>query len=341
MFDGIPSVVSSISPLFGKRKDDVIVMKNGDHFTGEIKGMQRGALYFKSSYMSESMSVDWREVAKLTSADQFIITLTNGNRLTGTLTSTAPEEGITELILDTNGTEEKVQQPSIIDLEQQERTFWNQLRGSVDLGFTYASGNRSTDVSASQAVSYETQKYLVGLNTSLQFSRSTEESTNRFTFANTNQRMITPNWFASSYVDLLSSDQQELDLRSTIGGGIGRRLKRSPTTSLSVSAGGVYTHERYSASAPGQSTLSSGELLFGVNYTTFRFKTLDLSSSLNVFPSVTDPGRFRLSTQSGLKFELVRNLYWSFRFYENYDSRPPVSAPKNDVGVTSSLGWKF
>jgi putative salt-induced outer membrane protein YdiY len=330
-----------ILPLYAKRKDDVIVMKNGDHFTGEIKGMQRGALSFKASYMSESMSVDWREVAKLTSLDRFIITLTNGDRLTGTLMSTTPEEGISELILDTNGTEERVEQPSIVDLEQQERTFWNQLRGSADLGFTYTSGNSSTDVSTSEAVSYETQKYLVGLNTSLQFSRSTEESTNRFTFTNVNQRMISPNWFTSSYVELLSSDQQELDLRSTIGGGFGRRLKRSPTTSLSLSAGGVYTHERYSASVPGQSTLSSGELLLGISYTTFRFKTLDVSSELNVFPSVTDPGRLRMTTQSNLKFELVRNLYWSFRFYENFDSRPPVSAPKNDVGVTSSVGWKF
>ena len=29
-------------PLFGKRKDDVVIMKNGDTFTGEIKGLQHG-----------------------------------------------------------------------------------------------------------------------------------------------------------------------------------------------------------------------------------------------------------------------------------------------------------
>ena len=31
-------------PSFGKRKDDVVIMKNGDKFTGEIKALQYGEL---------------------------------------------------------------------------------------------------------------------------------------------------------------------------------------------------------------------------------------------------------------------------------------------------------
>jgi len=49
-------------PLFAKRKDDVIVMKNGDKFTGEIKNLQYGELVFKSSYMKDSVHLDWKEV---------------------------------------------------------------------------------------------------------------------------------------------------------------------------------------------------------------------------------------------------------------------------------------
>jgi putative salt-induced outer membrane protein YdiY len=327
--------------MFGKRKDDVLVMKNGDHFTGEIKGMQRGTLSFKSAYMKDSVSVDWMEVANLTSADLFIITLADGNRITGTLRSTTPEDGISELILDSDGNTEKVRQPDVIVVEQHERRFWNQLRGSADFGFSYTSGNNSTDVSTGADVKYGARVYSVGLNTTIQFSRSTEESTDRFTFTNVNLRMVSPNWFTSSYVDLLSSGQQQLDLRSTVGGGIGRQFRQNSRTTLSATMGGVYTHERYSQAVPGQSTLSSGELMLALAFTTFRFKTTDVSSLLAVFPSMTDPGRVRLSSQTNLKFEILRNLYWNFRFYENYDSRPPVSAPKNDLGVTSSLGWKF
>jgi hypothetical protein len=60
-----------------------------------------------------------------------------------------------------------------------------------------------------------------------------------------------------------------------------------------------------------------------------------------VFPSLTTAGRVRLSSESTLSWELVKNLTSNFRIYENYDSHPPVNAPKNDFGVTTSIGWKF
>jgi hypothetical protein len=34
------------SPLFAKRKDDLVVLKNGDHITGEIKIIEHGTIYF-------------------------------------------------------------------------------------------------------------------------------------------------------------------------------------------------------------------------------------------------------------------------------------------------------
>jgi hypothetical protein len=39
--------------------------------------------------------------------------------------------------------------------------------------------------------------------------------------------------------------------------------------------------------------------------------------------------------------EIVHNLFWKLSVCENFDSRPPTNAPKNDFGVTTSFGWKF
>ena len=153
--------------------------------------------------------------------------------------------------------------------------------------------------------------------------------------------MLSEEWFTESYLDLLKSDQQQLELRATWGGAFGRRFVQTPRTSLMAMAGGVYTHERYLETSGSEPVRSSGELLLGANFSTFRFKTVDVSSDVFVFPSLTDPGRLRLSTQSNLKFELAKDLYWSFRVYENFDSKPPINAPRNDTGITTSLGWKF
>jgi hypothetical protein len=60
-------------PSFGKRKDDVVIMKNGDKFTGEIKALQYGELIFKSSYMKDNVHLDWKQVKTLRSQDAFIV----------------------------------------------------------------------------------------------------------------------------------------------------------------------------------------------------------------------------------------------------------------------------
>lgn len=70
-------------------------------------------------------------------------------------------------------------------------------------------------------------------------------------------------------------------------------------------------------------------------------KTLDINSQVYLFLGISDPGRVRFSSQSNLRIEVVRNFFWGFQLYENYDSRPPVNAPRNDLGITTSLGWKF
>ena len=103
----------------------------------------------------------------------------------------------------------------------------------------------------------------------------------------------------------------------------------------------VYTHESYFPQPGIDPIRSNAESFFGLRFATFRFKTLEVNSQSLVFPSVSDPGRARLSTQSELRVEVVKNFYWGFRLYENFDSRPPINAPRNDLGITTSLGWKF
>ncbi len=106
-------------------------------------------------------------------------------------------------------------------------------------------------------------------------------------------------------------------------------------------AGAAYSHESYVPQPGAEPVRDNAESLIGITFSTFRFKTLNLNSRTLLFPSLSDPGRQRLSSQSNLRIELARNFYWNFQLYENYDTRPPVNAAKNDLGVTTSVGWTF
>src|ERR1044071_5935989 len=73
------------APAWAKSTDDVVVLKNGDRMTGEIKKLQRGELVFKASYMADAVRLDWSKVARLESKDKYLIVLTDGQAFTESL----------------------------------------------------------------------------------------------------------------------------------------------------------------------------------------------------------------------------------------------------------------
>ena len=335
--------LSFACPVFGKRKDDVVGMKNGDKFSGEIKGLQHGELIFKSDYMKDSVHLDWQRVNTLESKDAYIVALSNGQRITGKIEVTENQgESKKEFRVVSDGVVIEVSQSEVITIDQHEASFMNQLTGSFDYGFGFASGNNSTNSTLGAAVAFNTTKNSISLATSSQFdSQANAKNTNRFTFDAQYGRAITTNWIAAGLFGMLKSDQQDLNLRTTYGGGLGRRLVQTDQTKLLVIGGAAYSHEDYVPQPGTEPILDNAEALLGVTFSTFRFKTLNLSSQNFVFPSLTDFGRVRLSSRANMRIELMRNFYWSFQFYENYDTSPPVKAPKNDLGVTTSIGWTF
>jgi len=330
-----------VCPAFGKRKDDIVVMKNGDHFTGQIKGFAHGELIFKSDYMIDSVHLDWDRVERLESKDTYIVGLSNGSRVAGNIGRVAADAGDQFQIVGASSTIE-VKPSEVIEIQQRETSFWDQLTGSVDYGFSYSSGRSSTNSSLGADVAHSTEKNTVQLATSSQFdSQSGGKNTNRFTLDSQYLRLLQGKWVTAGLFSLLKSNQQDLNLRSTYGGGFGRKLILTDKTSLLAIGGAVYTHESYVPQPGTEPVRNNAESLIGLTFSTFRFKTVGINSQLLVFPSISDPGRVRLSSQSNVQIELVRNFFWQLQLYENVDSRPPINAPKNDLGITTSLGWKF
>lgn len=330
-------------PSFGKRNDDVVTMKNGDRFTGEIKALQYGELIFKSDYMKDSVHLDWKRVKTLQSKDTFIVSLTNGTRVTGLIgKETDSTEQTKDFKIIAEGSSVDVTPSEVVAIGQREATFWNQLTGSISYGFGFASGNKETNSSLGADVAFRSTRNSVQAATTSQFgSQANAKNTNRFTFDSRYARLLTEKWLAGGLFSLLKSNQQDLTLRSTYGAGLGRKLVQTDKTSLTVMAGAAFSHENYFPQPGTQPIHNNAESLFGVTFSTFRFGALKLKSESLLFPSLNDPGRLRFSSQSGLHIELVRNFNWDVELYENYDTRPPINAPKNDLGITTSIGWTF
>src|ERR1035437_1885164 len=81
------SVLLLVAPLFGREKSDVIVMKNGDHLTCEINGLNSGVLYVSLDYILGTSSVQWSKVDHLESSQLFIVKTESGLVYTGALSA--------------------------------------------------------------------------------------------------------------------------------------------------------------------------------------------------------------------------------------------------------------
>lgn len=330
------------STTFAKNVDDIVVLKNGDRLTGEIKGLQSGELKIKADYMAEAVRLDWARIERLESKSTFMISLVNGKLFTSVIRLLPANSTETaNFVIGSPDKAIRVQQVDVIRIIPAEAAFWKRLEGSIDFGFSFTSGNDQYQTELIATTSYRTGDHSFTASIDSAFSGQTQgSSTTRKEFNFDYRKQLTPRWFAGGLLNFLSSDQQSLALRTSIGGLIGRNLKQTENTRLSLLGGLAGTRENYSASL-GKPKTTNADALAGLDFNTFRFKTTDIRMRLYVFPSLTTPGRMRLQANSDLRIKIVSDLYWGFHLYENFDSKPPVSADKNDLGVSTSLGWKF
>ena len=104
----------------------------------------------------------------------------------------------------------EVSSSEVIVIGQRERSFFNQLTGSISYGFGFASGNKQTNSSLAADVAFRTTRNSVQLATSSQFgSQTNAENSNRVTFDSEYARMLTDKWLAAGLFSLLKSANGE------------------------------------------------------------------------------------------------------------------------------------
>ena len=325
-----------------KNVDDVVVMKNGDRLTGEIRELQSGELRIKPGYMAISAQLDWSRVDQIDSKTTFFIYLVSGKLFTSVMRLLPSNTNdVANFVIGEGDQAVRVHQYEVIRILPVETGVLKRLEGSVDLGVSYTSGNDQyqTDLSGTATYRKGDHSYTAAISSSFSGQPKGESSKrNQFTFDY--RKQLTRRYFAAGILDLLQSDQQSLSLRTSVGGALGRNIKQTERTRLSAYGGVAVTRENYSALL-GQPRSTNAEALTGLDLASFRFSKTDIRSRFTLFPSLTTPGRMRMQATADIRFKIVRDLWWGFHLYENYDSKPPVRADKNDLGVSSSLGWKF
>jgi Protein of unknown function, DUF481 len=331
--------------LHAQENSDVIVMKNGDRFTCEIKGLSGGVLSVSLHYVDGTIAVQWSQVAHLQSDRLFLVKTESGAVYTGKVstTGTSDDPPIKIEIAETSVKEVEVAQRKIINLNQTSEGFWHRFDGAVNTGFLYSKGNESAQYNLSSQVAYTKERWSgqVSFNSSLASNSSSNVTTRNQTDVRTSRLLPWNNWFYAGIASFLQSSVQEIDLQTTLGGGIGRYLKNTNRASIAVIGGLGWQNVNYGQNIVSQGTQNTAVGFVGTEIKAFKFKKTNLDVSASLFPAISNAGRVHSNVNAVYYIKLVNDLSWNFSFYGSWDSRPPPTFPKSDYGTSSGLSWSF
>jgi hypothetical protein len=330
------------APLFARESTDVVVMKNGDHLTGEIKGLNAGVLYLSMKYILGTSSVQWSEVARLESKQLFLVKTEDGSVYTGTL-NTANTEGNRPMEIEVapiTGKEVVLERPRIVEMDVTSTKFFERFNGGINTGVIYSKGNQSTQYSLGSDVNYPRERWgaAASLSSTLSASTGVTASTRNQLNLDVYRLLRWNNWFYEGLGSFLQSSEQGISSQTTAGGGIGRYLKNTNRARVSVLGGFGGQNTNYLQNNVPQN-LASG--LIATNWQFFRFNKTNATVTTVFLPIITGPARVKFSMNASYYFKLTGNLSWNATFYGNWDSRPPNGLSGSDYGSSSGLSWTF
>ncbi|HVP50023.1 MAG TPA: DUF481 domain-containing protein [Candidatus Bathyarchaeia archaeon] len=338
-------VLVAAIPLLGRESTDVIVMKNGDHLTGEIKGLNQGVLYISMNYILGTSEVQWSQVDHIESKQLFLVKTESGNVYTGALSTAeaAQARPMTIEVVESSSKQTAIERPKVVEMDQTSERFWQRFNGEINSGISYTKGNQTTQYSLSSNVSYPRERWSAAVSYNSNLSTSTGvAATTRNQVNLTGQRLLRwNNWFYAGTAGFLQSSEQDINLQTSLGGGVGRLLSNTNHAKIYVMGGFAWQRTQY---APNLAVSNPQEVftgMVGAGARLFRFNKTTLDTTLTLLPAITEPGRLYTSLNATYYIKITGSFSWNVSFYGNWDNQPPPTFSGSDYGTSSGLSITF
>jgi hypothetical protein len=320
-------------------------MKNGDHLTCEIKGLNKGVLSVSLPYGIQTLSVDWSQVASLQSKQLFLVKMADGSVYRGIMNTMQTSTG-RPLEIEVAETEDRkvmLDSVRIVEVGETSEKFFRRFTGGVSFGTIYSKGNQSVQYTIGGLAAYPRERWAVqvGLSSNLSTAAGAATSTRNQVTSEGVHLLPWNNYFYGAFGGFLQSTEQGITLQSTAGGGIGRYFKNTNRATISVLGGFSWLNTQYKPTVPLIPTQNVAAAMINADVKLFTFNKTSLDLNTFVFPALSQPGRVYSSTNASYYVKLIWNLSWNISFYGNWDTRPPANLPESDYGATSGLSWTF
>jgi hypothetical protein len=321
---------------FGITQIDSLVFKNGDAIVGEIKSMDRGIVIVETDYSENDFQIEWEHVKEIYTETQFLITLSNGAKYYGQLT-TGDE---LQIEIRTKGNSNiPCTIERIVFLSPIKDRFIDRLSASIDVGFDMTKSKNLSSLTSRGSVGYRANNWSSDISFSALNSRQDETEDIKRAEAEFNYRHLLPHrWYVITTISGLSNTEQKLDLRMNAQLGLGKFLIRTIRSYWGAKLGFNRNIEQYSSEAEDR---NSWEGFFGTELNLYDIGDLNLLINIMAYPSITEKGRWRSDSKFDIKYDLPFDFYIRMGLSLNYDNRPVEGAGKTDYVLQTGFGWEW
>ena len=207
-----------------------MVTTNGDRLVGEIKNVEKDVLTFSTAYSDVDFKIEWEEVASIRKQPAVPRRDVRRQASVGLVDAEPGQE---------DRADRRDERAAGGRVGGRSRSSERSGRGStsgLDFGYSMTRANSAKQLSLGANLSYRDEHHVDTLFANV-FSSSQENAPDdpalgprRTTSAVSSARR----WYVNTTQDFLNSEEQGLDLRTTIGGGGGRYLMRSSSQHLAA-----------------------------------------------------------------------------------------------------------
>jgi hypothetical protein len=330
-------------------KTDVVTFVNGDRLTGEVKSLERGRLRFKTE-ATDTISIEWDNVAVLTSNQNLQVETEDGARFLGRLST--PQAANRLVVLESTGPVE-LDLGSVFLMAPIEERGIDRFDGDVSAGFNFTKAEQVKTTHVSVDLDYRTEARILSLDFDSMMSDTSEQGvkpSQDHGLSLTYNRLLEDRWVVGGIVNLERNDELGLDLRLSVGAGGGRFLRQTNNSIVLLSGGLLVSREQRTESVGLTPQIEDTviqdflEASVKLQWDWFRYDTpeLDLTTTLELIPNITESGEYRGEFEIELKWEIVEDLFWSLSLSDKYDSKvDPADGEKNDYSIITAIGWDF
>jgi len=321
---------------------DTVILRSGHPVIGEVKSLSRGSLRFDTREM-DVVSIDWDDVALLTSGHFFEIRTRDGRRIFGSI---QPVDTAVLVVVGATRSD-TLPFPQVVEIGPIERGFLARTNGFFDIGTNLARANRLKSLLLKARFAYRGPRWGLESNGEWYWQQqqsvgsagdTSTQSTNRATVSLGVNRFLTARWAINGSGQAEQNQELSLDLRLLGTLAATYSIVRTQGLEFYVGAGGTVNDERFT----GEPRSTTGEILSTVGFDAFDVGSVDVYTSVTTYINPADGGRFRADIDGRIAWEIFSDFTVGLNITERLDSRPAgADAAKRDYQYAVSLGWSW